>query len=207
MDLLERNRDNKEFFAEVVDNYDEDHKPFMNTKAMLTESIDFEPKKVIDLGAGTGLELIEFFKKYPNARVKAIDLTIEMLNKIKEREFADKVDIVCDDFFACDFGKDNDVIMSTSALHHFLYDEKVKLYKKIYDALREGGLFINSDYTASDIAEEEQGIYNYIHKVNRHNDTPLTLDHELEILHSVGFTDIEVKQPEKESYKLIKARK
>ena len=207
MDLLERNKDNKEFFAEKADGYDEVHKPFMNTKAMLTESIDVDPKKVIDLGAGTGLELIEFFKKYPNARVKAIDLTIEMLNKIKEREFADKVDIVCDDFFACDFGKDNDVIMSTSALHHFLYDEKVKLYKKIYNALREGGLFINSDYTASNNEEEEQGIYNYIHKVNRHNDTPLTLEHELEILHSAGFNDIEVKQPELETYKLIKARK
>ena len=207
MDLLERNKENKEFFAEKADGYDDVHKPYMNTKAILTESIDIDPKKVIDLGAGTGLELIEFFKKYPNARVKAIDLTIEMLNKIKEREFADKVDIICDDFFACDFGRDNDVIMSTSALHHFLYDEKIKLYKKIYDALREGGLFINSDYIVNTIEEEKQGIYNYNNKVNRHNDTPLTLEHELEILHMVGFEDIEVKQPEIENYKLIKARK
>ena len=207
MNLLERNKENIEFFSEKADGYDEDHKPFMNTKAMLTESIDFEPKKVIDLGAGTGLELIEFFKKYPNSRVKGIDLTIEMLNKIKERDFAKKVDIVCGDFFEVEFGKDNDVIMSTSALHHFLYDEKIKLYKKIYDSLRTGGLFINSDYIVETIEEEEQCIYNYEHKVNRHNDTPLTIDHELEILKMVGFEDIEVKQPEIDTYKLIKARK
>ena len=207
MNLLERNKENIEFFSEKADGYDEVHKQFMETKAMLTESIDIEPKKVIDLGAGTGLELIEFFKKYPNSRVKGIDLTIEMLNKIKERDFAKKVDIVCGDFFEVEFGKDNDVIMSTSALHHFLYDEKIKLYKKIYDSLRTGGLFINSDYIVETIEEEEQCIYNYEHKVNRHNDTPLTIDHELEILKMVGFEDIEVKQPEIDTYKLIKARK
>ena len=207
MDLLERNRDNKEFFAEKAEGYDEVHKQFMDTKKMLTDSIDIEPVKVIDLGAGTGLELIEFFKKYPDARVTAIDLTIEMLNKIKERDFSDKVDIICGDFFEVDFGKDNDIIMSTSALHHFLYEEKLKLYKKIYDSLKEGGLFINCDCTARSQEEEDTGIYNYNNKVNRHNDTPLTLEHELELLEKSGFKDIEVKQPEKQSYKLIKARK
>ena len=207
MNLVERNKENIEFFSEKADGYDEVHKLFMNTKKMLTDNIDIEPKKVIDLGAGTGLELIEFFKRFQNARVKAIDLTIEMLNKIKEREFADKVDIVYGDFFEVDFEKDNDVIMSTSALHHFLYNEKIKLYKKIYEALREGGLFINSDYIVDTIEEEEQCIYNYEHKVNRHNDTPLTIDHELEILRMVGFNDIEVNKAKKENYKLIKARK
>ena len=207
MNLIERNKENIEFFNEKADGYDEVHKEFMNTKAMLTENIDIDAKKVVDLGAGTGLELYEFFDKFPNARVKAIDLSEGMLDKLKERPFSDKVDIVCDDFFACDFGKGNDVIMSTSALHHFLYDEKVKLYKKIYDALREGGLFINSDYIVDTIEEEEQCIYNYEHKVNRHNDTPLTIDHELEILRMVGFNDIEVNKAIKENYKLIKARK
>ena len=207
MDLLERNKENIEFFNEKADSYDEVHKEFMNTKAMLTENIDIDAKKVVDLGAGTGLELYEFFDKIPNARVKAIDLSEGMLDKLKERPFSDKVDIVCGDFFEVDFGKDNDVIMSTSALHHFLYNEKIKLYKKIYDALREGGLFINSDYIVDTIEEENQCLYNYENKVNRHNDTPLTIDHELEILHMVGFNNIEVKKPEKENYKLIKARK
>ena len=207
MDLNIRNLENKQFFNEEASGYDEVHKPFMNTKKLLTESIDIDPRIVIDLGAGTGLELIEFFKKYPDAKVKAIDLSEEMLKLLKERDFSDKVDIICGDFFSIDFGKEIDVIMSTSVLHHFLYNEKIKLYKKIYDSLRVGGLFINSDYTAKDDEEEKQCIYNYEHKVNRHNDTPLSLDHELEVLRQVGFKDIEIKQPEKESYKLIKARK
>lgn len=207
MDLKTRNQENKEFFAGRVPEYDEVHKTFMETKKMLTENITVNPIKVIDLGAGTGLELIEFFKKYPNSKVKAIDLTQEMLDKIKERDFRDKVDIVCGDFFECDFGKDNDVIMSTSALHHFLYKDKIRLYKKIYDSLREGGEFINSDYIVDTPEQEQQCIKDYEDKINKHNDTPLTLDHELEILRMVGFTDIEVKQPEKENYKLIKAKK
>lgn len=207
MELQTRNQENKEFFDEKAEGYDEVHKPFMPTKKLLTESIDIEPNHVIDLGAGTGLELIEFFQKYPNSRVTAIDLSEGMLNKLKERDFADKVDIICGDFFTVDFGKENDVIMSTSALHHFLYREKKRLYQKIYDSLRVGGLFINSDYTAKDEEEEKQCIYNYENKINRHNDTPLSLEHELELLKEVGFQEIEVKQPEKESYKLLKARK
>lgn len=75
MNLIERNKENIEFFNEKADGYDEVHKEFMNTKAMLTENIDIDAKKVVDLGAGTGLELYEFFDKFPNARVKAIDLS------------------------------------------------------------------------------------------------------------------------------------
>lgn len=207
MDLLKRNEDNRLFFGEKADGYDLVHKPYMNSKKELTDKIDIEPKKVIDLGAGTGLELIYFFEKYPNARVTAVDITKEMLDKIKERDFADKVDIVCADFFEYDFGKDNDVIMSTSALHHFFYDEKKRLYQKIYDSLREGGLFINSDLIVDTIEEEKQGIYNYEHNVDRHNDTPLTIDHEIEILKAVGFNDIEVSKPEVKRYYVLKARK
>lgn len=207
MDLLERNKENIEFFNEKADGYDEVHKQFMKTKEIITENVDIDIKKAVDLGAGTGLELYEFFDKFPNARVKAIDLSEGMLAKLKERPFSDKVDIICGDFFEVDFGKDNDLIMSTSALHHFLYDEKIELYKKIYESLKEGGLFINSDCIVNTIEEEKMCIYNYEHKVNRHNDTPLTIDHELEILHKVGFKDVVVKQPDKENYKLIKARK
>ncbi|MBR5370179.1 MAG: class I SAM-dependent methyltransferase [Bacilli bacterium] len=207
MELNIRNEENKEFFDEKASGYDEVHKPFMNTKKKLIEVIDNEPKNVVDLGAGTGLELTYYFDKYPNTRVKAIDLSSEMLNKLRERDFADRVDIVCGDFFTVDFGKDVDVVMSTSALHHFLYADKIKLYKKIYDSLRDGGLFINSDYTAKDEAEEKKLIDDYENRVNRHNDTPLSLEHEIEILKMVGFKEIEVQQPEKESYKLFKARK
>ena len=207
MELNIRNQENKEFFDEKAKGYDEVHMPFMSTKNLLTESIDIIPNNVVDLGAGTGLELIEFFKKYPDSRVKAIDLSEGMLDELRKRDFVDKVDIICGDFFSIDFGEGIDVVMSTSALHHFLYNEKMKLYKKIYDSLRNGGLFINSDYTANSEEEEKQCIYNYEHKVNRHNDTPLSLDHELEILKHVGFKEIDIKQPEKPSYKLIKARK
>lgn len=207
MELNIRNEENKEFFDEKASGYDEVHKPLMSTKKKLIEAIDNEPKNVVDLGAGTGLELTYYFDKYPNTRVKAIDLSSEMLNKLRERSFADRVDIVCGDFFTVDFGKDVDVVMSTSALHHFLYADKIKLYKKIYDSLRDGGLFINSDYTAKDDEEEKRMIDDYEKKVNRHNDTPLSLEHEIEILKMVGFKEVEVQQPDKESYKLFKARK
>lgn len=208
MNLKERNDENREFFNEKANgDYEEKHSEFMATKNMLIDNISVEPNKVIDLGAGTGLELIPFFDKYPNSKVVAIDLAIEMLNKIKEKPFSDKVEIICGDFFEVDFGSNIDAIISTSALHHFLYDDKKRLYKKVYDSLREGGEFVNCDYIASSNEAEEEFIYNYDNKVKRHNDTPLTIEHELEILNNIGFKEVIVKETDRDNYRLIKAIK
>lgn len=208
MDLKQRNLENKAFFDEKAkDGYDDVHQAFIHTKNLLTDSMEDEPKNVLDLGAGTGLELFYFFQKYPNAHVKAIDLSDEMLSILREREFSPKVETVCGDFFSIDFGNNFDCVISTSALHHFLYSDKKVLYQKIYDCLRDGGLFLNSDYIVLTEEEEKQCIDNYEHSVNRHNDTPLTIDHELEILYAVGFSSVEVFPCEKENYQLLKARK
>ena len=208
MNLKERNDENRDFFNEKANgDYEEKHSEFMVTKNILIDNINVVPNKVIDLGAGTGLELIPFFNKYPNSKVVAIDLAIQMLNKIKEKTFKDKVETICGDFFEVEFGNNNDVVISTSALHHFLYDDKKRLYRKVYDSLRTGGEFVNCDFVASSNEAEEEFIHNYNNKVNRHNDTPLTVEHELEILKEIGFSDIIVKSTDRDNYRLIKAIK
>lgn len=102
----------------------------MNTKKSLTDNMPNDVKNILDLGAGTGLELIELFNKYPNLKVKAIDISEKMLERLSERPFVSKVEVVCGDFFEVEFGENYDVVISTSALHHFIKDYKYVLYKK-----------------------------------------------------------------------------
>ena len=45
--------------------------------------------EILDLGCGTGLELSEYFKINPSAKITGIDLSKGMLNALKEK-FSDK---------------------------------------------------------------------------------------------------------------------
>lgn len=44
-----------------------------------------------------------------------------------------------------------DIIASALSIHHLEYNEKLKLYKKIYDNLQKGKCFINLDQFCGDI--------------------------------------------------------
>ena len=159
MNLKDRNNKVREFFNEKIDSYDDVHSSYMDTKAELGDNLDKDVKNILDLGGGTGLELIHLFELYPDAHVTVIDITENMVKKLKTRDFADKVTAICADFFEVDFGKDYDAVISTSALHHFKKEEKVILYKKIYDCLKEGGKFLNSDFIAETEEIEKEQLY------------------------------------------------
>ena len=209
MNLKERNERVREFFNWRIDQYDEVHEPYMDTKEELANNIDKDAKKILDLGGGTGLELFHLFEMYPDVRVTVIDITENMVEKLKTRPFADKVNAICGDFFEVDFGKDYDAVISTSALHHFKKDEKEILYKKIYDCLKDGGQFLNSDFIAEDESFEKEQLYEIDHEFDKykHIDIPMTIEHELEVLNQVGFKDIKVTPSPKHSYALTNARK
>ena len=209
MNLKERNERVREFFNGKIDSYDDVHAQYMDTKAELGDNLDKDAKNILDLGGGTGLELIHLFELYPDAHVTVIDITENMVEKLKTRDFADRVTAICGDFFEVDFGKDYDAVISTSALHHFKKEEKVILYKKIYDCLKENGQFLNSDFIAEDEEFEKEQLYELDNEFDKykHIDIPMTIEHELEVLKEVGFKDIEVKPVPKHSYALTNARK
>ncbi len=209
MNLQERNQKVRNFFNEKIDSYDDVHSTFMITKNAITDSLDKGAKRILDLGAGTGLELIYLFECFPEAEVTVIDITENMLAKLKTRSFADHVTTICGDFFEVDFGEEYDAVISTSALHHFKSKEKRFLYQKIYNCLKENGQFLNSDYIALTQEIEDRQLYELEHNFDQHKhiDIPLTVEHELELLSLVGFQDISTESVDKENYSLIKARK
>ena len=209
MNLRERNEKVREFFNGKIDSYDDVHAEYMDTKATLGDNLDNNAKNILDLGGGTGLELIHLFELHPDVHVTVIDITENMVEKLKLRDFADKVTAICGDFFEVDFGKNFDAVISTSALHHFKKEEKIILYKKIFDCLKENGQFLNSDFIAENEEIEKEQLYELDNESDKykHIDIPMTIEHELEVLEKVGFKDIKVKPVPKHSYALTIARK
>jgi tRNA (cmo5U34)-methyltransferase len=211
MDLVKNTEKNRDFFDGKKDGYDNVHKQFMPTKELLAKNLPSDAKKIVDLGVGTGLELTSILDKIPDAKIRGIDISSGMLEKLKEKNLSDNLELVCGDFFKEDYGINNDAVVSTSALHHFTKEDKLRLYKKIFESLKENGVFINSDKIVFNDEEEKDQLRKYEMFLDDekypHIDTPLTVEHEEEILKEAGFTDISVSETDIDEYRLFKAYK
>ena len=188
--------------------YDEKHLKVIKAKEKVIEFLPKNVEKIVDLGTGTGLQLIKLYKKYPNVHTTAIDISTGMLKKLEEKNISENITIVNKSFFDYDFDTDTDAVISTQALHHFEPNDKLSLYKKVYNCLKNGGLFINEDYFAVDDDAEKQGFedyYNLVRGEGKHYDTPLTVKHEMEVLKKAGFNSIE--KCITDDYKIIIAKK
>ncbi len=115
-------------------------------------SVDFlcstikPPENILDLGAGTGLLSAFLYKYYPSAKFTLADISSNMLEIAKKR-FAGKENIyyaIID--YTKNFVDENfDLICSGLSIHHLESEEKVQVYKNIYNHLSDGGTFINLD--------------------------------------------------------------
>lgn len=195
MNLVKRSNEMKDFFNKVVDiDYDEKHSKMIKAKEKIVDFLPKDIEKIIDLGSGTGLQLIKLYKVFPNVKTTAIDISDGMLKKLYERHISDNITIINKSFFEYEFGSDIDAVISTQALHHFEPSDKEALYKKVYDCLKEHGVFVIEDYFAIDDEDEKKGFEDYrnlVKGIDSHYDTPLTIPHEIDILKSVGFPNIQ----------------
>ena len=108
---------------------------------------------ILDIGAGTGLFSALMLQKFPNAHLTLVDLSESMLGIAKER-FADHSDVryIAGDYSNVDFAGRYDLICSALSIHHLEHDEKRRLYKKIFEALNPGGMFVNADQVLGETA-------------------------------------------------------
>ena len=208
MNLNNRAKEMKEFFNAKIDGYDDLHLKQIEGKEKIVEFIPKDTKNIIDLGAGTGLQLIKVYKEFPEIKTTAIDVSDEMLKKLAERNISDNITIINESFFDYEFGLNVDAVISTQALHHFDSNDKLTLFKKVYNCLKNGGVFINEDYFAVDEETEKQGFEDYKNLARgegKHYDTPLTLEHEIEILKEAGFSQVD--KCVTDNYKIVIAKK
>lgn len=155
---------------------------------------------ILDLGCGTGLELEQYFLLNPDARVTGIDLSRAMLDALAAKFPDKKLRLLCQSYFDAELGQAQyDAAVSVESLHHFTKERKLSLYQKLCRALKPEGYFILTDYFAESEALEKE-YFQTLEKLKReqgisdsgfyHYDTPLTVEHEMEVLAHAGFSSV-----------------
>lgn len=190
-----------DFFTARVEGYD-DHmiKTVEGCKEgyiKMAELLPKEANELLDLGCGTGLELDEIFKIKPYINVTGIDLTQAMLDKLKEKHPDKNLKLINESYFHYNFGISKyDVAVSFQTLHHFSHEDKLKLYIKIFNALKPNGEYIECDYMVEN-QEDEDFYYSENKRIREeqnipegefyHYDTPCTIDNQIKLLTKAGF--------------------
>jgi SAM-dependent methyltransferase len=195
-----------EFFTLRVDGYDEhminNVEGCKEGYVKMAELLPQDADDILDLGCGTGLELDEIFKIKPNIHVTGIDLTEAMLDKLKQKHKDKNLSLINASYFDYEFGSGKfDATISFQTMHHYSHEDKIKLYSKVFDALKADGQYIECDYMIEN--EDEENFYysenRRIRKENNipdkdfyHYDTPCTIDNQIKMLYTAGFRNVEM---------------
>jgi tRNA (cmo5U34)-methyltransferase len=162
-----------------------------------------EPLHILNLGCGTGLELEALFRRVPNALITGVDLSQDMLERLRSRYTArmSQITLIADSFLTRPFGtRTYDHVISVMSMHHVLRDTKRKLYLRIRAALKPGGRYIEGDsVTYPDM--ESQFLDEYHQELARvppaddgyyHVDVPFSIATQRSLLLEAGFRDFEL---------------
>lgn len=209
------------FFAARLDGYDQHMRTdiegagsfYPYTASLLPEE---DGVRILDLGCGTGLELEEYFQRNGGAVVTGIDLSRPMLDRLRDKFPGKRMELICGSYFDVPFGESIfDAAVSVESLHHFSARRKEMLYRKLCAALKPGGYFVLTDYFAESEALEKE-YFDNLETLKRqqgiadggfyHYDTPLTVQHETEVLLRAGFAGVEIRSCWGATYTLLAKR-
>ncbi len=111
---------------------------------------------VLDLGCGPGSLAFRALQHYPQAQVVAVDSDPLLLaiGRQVAQEYSGriaflKIDIRQKDWPAA-YGEAFDLVLSATVLHWLNAEHLAQTYRHIYQVLKPGGCFMNSDHIASD---------------------------------------------------------
>mgnify|MGYP002623884621 FL=1 len=160
----------QEQFNLVAKAYDENRRKFIpcfddyysSSTDFIAKTLDFEPKRIFDLGSGTGLLPSFWFRHFPKAEYVFCDIAEEMLELAKKR-FAGLSNVR---YEVLDYSKNlpsgkADLIISALSIHHLEHEAKKSLFKNIRASLSESGLFVNYDQFCSEKPEMNEKIERY----------------------------------------------
>lgn len=143
----------EEQFNLIAEEYDANRKKFIpcfedyyiSTTKFIVANIA-QPKRILDLGAGTGLLSYFWYRHFPGSEYVLVDIADDMLHVARKR-FAgiDTISYQTADYSTALPAQEFDVIVSALSIHHLENRDKEKLFERIYDKLPEGGLFVNYD--------------------------------------------------------------
>ncbi len=163
------------------------------------------PEHVLDLGAGTGALAAAILRHPEVGVVELVDVDAEMLGQARDRlrSFGARARFTLRSF--TDPLPSCDAVAASLALHHIrAFEDKAALFRRIFEALQPGGVFVNADATMpSDEAGRKAGFAAWATHMARsgigeaqarahfaewaEEDTYFPLDDELSALAAAGF--------------------
>ena len=210
----------KEKFNQGASSYDQQRKhviPCLEDLYRITTdlaTVTGSQVEILDLGAGTGLLTSYLHERYPQGHFTLLDLSEEMLEVARARMNNDSLEkdsnfsFIVGDYLKNDFGRTFDIIVSSLSIHHLEHQDKEYLYRKIYQHLKPGGVFINADQVLGPHpANEEEYQRNWMEKIDVGSlsesekkiildrmqlDNPASLQDNLKWLEEIGFNNVDV---------------
>lgn len=127
-------------------------------EAVLETASWTEPRRILELGAGTGTLTRLLLERFPAASVTAVDGSAEMLEKAadKLRAFGGRVKLergVFERLLEKGSGGPYDLIVSSFALHHMRHEDLPGFFLGLRDSLAPGGRLVVADYVLTPNAE------------------------------------------------------
>lgn len=163
------------------------------------------PDRVVDLGAGTGALAEAILEHDAVGSVVLLDIDPEMLEKARGRveRYGDRAVPLLrsfdEPFERCD------AFSASLSLHHIpSMESKASLFRRIFEALKPGGVFVNGDANMPEAGVDRDALYDIWadhqvrHGIDRSQawknfeswageDTYMPLDEELDALREAGF--------------------
>lgn len=100
---------------------------------------------ILDIGAGTGLLSEHVLQKFPMANLALLDESAEMLAKAQIRLEQYKPKVFVQAMTSALPSEKFHAVISSLAIHHLSNKDKKGLFKRVFDILEPGGIFINAE--------------------------------------------------------------
>ncbi|HHH53103.1 MAG TPA: methyltransferase domain-containing protein [Bacteroidetes bacterium] len=110
---------------------------------------EFKPKRVLELGCGSGNLTDKVISRFPGSLIEVVDISGDFLHFCKIR-FKERTKIIYHqmDFKDLDFDDSSfDLVVSSISIHHIEDHEKLRLFEIIYNILKPNGKLIFADQT------------------------------------------------------------
>ncbi len=161
-------------------------------------------RRVLDLGAGTGLLTGHIAAAYPGVELTLLDGAAAMLARAQTR-FVDAATYTLADFADPLPSGPWDAIVSALAIHHLDDPGKQALFARVHAALAPGGMFVNAEQVAGPTSFFEDAYHRWHeHRVKElgttdadwaaaiqrmRHDRSASVEHHLAWLREAGFAD------------------
>lgn len=187
-----------EFFDKRIDGYDDHMRKAIENyhefyEHVVSEIDDDRDLNILILGCGTGAEVTYLLNKTNRFKLTCYDLSTEML-KTFESKFSGQFEMTLKQtsYFNLEEVDAYDYVIAVMTMHHWDHNEKSELYRRIFQALKNNGVYIEGDYYVT-LEDESRYLKERDNQLKDHDadyyhiDIPFHFSTQKKLLEDVGF--------------------